>query len=473
MKDIKDIQNIYFIGIGGIGMSALARYFNSLGRKVSGYDRTQTPLTESLQAEGIDIHFTEDTGIIPKDADVVVYTPAVPANHLELVYYRGNGYEVLKRSDMLGIITAGSFNICVAGTHGKTTISSMIAHLLRDSGYGCNAFLGGIATNYNTNFWSDPRNVCVVEADEYDRSFLKLHPDIAVISAMDPDHLDIYGTVNDVQDAFVEFSQRIKENGTVIHIKDLIRSGEFGREKKISYHQADKEADVHVSGMQVLRGGYLLNVKTPMGEIREIRLNMGGLHNVENMLAAIAVAGLLEIDPEKIRQSVETYRGVKRRFERITRIEREHELVYIDDYAHHPDELKALINGIRNLYPGYEIILVFQPHLFSRTRDFAEEFAQSLDMADEVIVLPIYPARELPVEGVDAAMLLERMCLQYRQLAQKENVVNLVMSKLDNGVKNQVLLTAGAGDIDTLVTPLKEMIELKFGIKKLKKVKRK
>lgn len=465
MKDIKDIRNIYFIGIGGIGMSALARYFKSLGRKVSGYDRTQTALTKSLQAEGIDIHFAEDTGIIPKDADVVVYTPAVPSNHQELVYYRENGYEVLKRSDMLGIITAGSFNICIAGTHGKTTISSMVAHLLRDSGYGCNAFLGGISTNYNTNFWSDPRNVCVVEADEYDRSFLKLHPDIAVISAMDPDHLDIYGTAGDVQDAFVEFSKRIKENGTVIHKKGLVRSGEFGKGKKLTYHHADKEADVHVSGIQVLQGGYLLDVKTPAGEIRGIRLNMGGLHNVENMLAAIAVAGLLEIDQENIRQSVETYRGVKRRFENIARIEGEHELVYIDDYAHHPDELKALVNGIRNLYPGYEVILVFQPHLFSRTRDFAGEFAQSLDMADEVIVLPIYPARELPIEGVDAGMLLERMSIPNRQLAQKDELLELVKKKLDGRSMNQVLVTAGAGDIDTLVAPISEMIESNFGIK--------
>ena len=463
MKEIKDIQNIYFIGIGGIGMSALARYFNSIGRKVSGYDKTPTALTTKLEQEGISIHYSEDISVIPMDADVVVYTPAVPVNHQELVYYRDHGYEVLKRSDMLGIITSGSFNICIAGTHGKTTISSMVAHLLRHSGYGCNAFLGGISANYNTNFWSDPRNVCVVEADEYDRSFLKLHPDVAVISAMDPDHLDIYGTPAAVQDAFVEFSKRIKENGTVIHKKGLIRSGEFGKDKKLTYHSTDKDADVHVSKMEVVNGGYLLDVQTQVGEIRNIQLNMGGLHNVENMMAAIAVAKLLGIDDDSIRQSVESYRGVKRRFERIISVKGQRELVFIDDYAHHPDELKALVQGLRNLYPEHEIILVFQPHLFSRTRDFADGFAQSLDLADEIILLPIYPARELPVEGVNTGMLQQRMKNNNNQITPKENLVELVRQKLTGGQKSQILVTAGAGDIDTLVAPLKEMIESNFG----------
>ncbi|RYY15042.1 MAG: UDP-N-acetylmuramate--L-alanine ligase, partial [Chitinophagaceae bacterium] len=338
MMDLKDISKIYFIGIGGIGMSALARYFLFHGKSVSGYDKTETNLTKALAGEGIDIHYTDDLSLAPKDADLVVYTPAVPKDHSELNFYRDNNYELLKRSDVLGLITNSSFNIGVAGTHGKTTITTMVAHILRDTGYGCNAFLGGISVNYDSNFWSDKRNVSVIEADEYDRSFLKLSPDIAVITAMDADHLDIYGDEQTMQDAFIEFSGKLKPGGLLISKWGLPQSERFSATNHLTYSLDNHAADIYSEQIVMNEGTYRFSVKAKKWILNNVILNMGGAHNVENMIAAIAVAHQLGIEDEKIKAAVASFRGVKRRFEYQVKTAR---LVYVDDYAHHPEELRA------------------------------------------------------------------------------------------------------------------------------------
>jgi UDP-N-acetylmuramate--alanine ligase len=353
-KHINEVQSVYFIGIGGIGMSAIARYFLSLGKKVSGYDRTETAITSRLEQEGISIHYKEDLELIPKEVDYVVYTPAIPKNHKELVFYQNEGYAVVKRSDILQVISEGSFNICVAGTHGKTTTSTMVAHLLRDSGYGCNAFLGGISANYGTNFWSSNNNVCVIEADEYDRSFLKLSPDVAVITATDADHLDIYETEANVKDAFRQFAAKTKKGGLLL--KKLGLEQEIVADRTVSYSIQDDIAEVRATNIRVHDGGYSFDAVLPGNTISDIRLNMGGMHNVENMMAAIGVANDLEIEPGKIRAAVATFKGVKRRFEYIIN---QKDLVFVDDYAHHPEELKALINGVKTLFPGKDVRLFF------------------------------------------------------------------------------------------------------------------
>lgn len=472
MIDFKDIQKVYFIGIGGIGMSALARYFRFHGRSVSGYDKTETPLTRKLVEEGIPVHYEDDLTLAPKDVQLVVYTPAVPKAHKELVYYQEHQYPLLKRSEVLGLITNSSFNICVAGTHGKTTVSTMTAHLLRDSGYGCNAFLGGIAVNYNSNYWSDERNVCVVEADEYDRSFLRLSPDVAVITSMDPDHLDIYGTPEAMEEAFIEFSGKVKPGGWLLNKYSLERSGELKTPNRLTYSLKDERADVYASNIRNLYGSYEFDVVMKDWALRDVVLNMGGLHNIENVIVAITVAHKLGIADEKIKAAVASFRGVKRRFEYIVKTAEgadQEAIVFVDDYAHHPEELRALITGARNLFPDMHSTVVFQPHLFSRTRDFATEFAATLDMADEVILLPIYPARELPMEGVSSELILGLMKNEHKQLLSKEELLDTITARLSRGNADQgnaerkrggwLLITAGAGDIDALVQPIKKIIE--------------
>ena len=450
MIELKDIKRLYFIGIGGIGMSALARYFRFHGREVSGYDRTETPLTLQLSEEGIDIHYSEDVGAIPKDADLVVYTPAVPAAHKELVWYQQHSYTLMKRSEVLGLITASSFNICVGGTHGKTTITTLIAHILRHSGYGCNAFLGGIAVNYNSNFWSDPGNVCVIEADEYDRSFLKLSPDVAVVTAMDADHLDIYGTADAVRQAFVEFSGRLKSGGLLISKRGLdgLRGG-----RQLSYG-IGAGADVFATDISIDQGDYLFSVKMADWSLERIALPMGGRHNVENATAAVAVAHLLGIAGDKIVAAVAAFRGVKRRFEYVIK---EPHRVFIDDYAHHPEELRALISGAKELFARMKVTVIFQPHLFSRTRDFADGFAASLDLADEVFLLPIYPARELPIGGVTSDLIAGKMPGGKARVCDRKELLEIIKGRGDW----EVVITAGAGDIDTLVEPIRQLLETK------------
>ncbi len=460
MIALKDIKSVYFIGVGGIGMSAIARFFNEKGVKVSGYDKTVTPLTSQLEAEGIEVHYKEDVDSIPMDVQLVVYTPAIPKEHKEYQYYLQNGYSVVKRSDVLQIITQSSLNICVAGTHGKTTISTITGHLLRHSGYGCNAFLGGIAVNYNRNFWSSENNVCVVEADEYDRSFHKLSPDIAVITAMDADHLDIYGSAEAMEEAFVEFTRKIKEGGWLISKYGLKRAKDLAATHHITYHLKDEQADVYTKNLKVENGTYLFDVVMNDWLLQNVRLNIGGLHNVENALAAIAVTHILKIEDIKIRDAVAAFKGVKRRFEYVI-APGEAEVMFVDDYAHHPEELRALITGARSLFEKQKLLLVFQPHLYTRTRDLADGFAEVLDLADEVILLPIYPARELPIEGVSSEMILKRMQMKHKQLMSKDelkaNIRQLVGEDTNQG-NGVVFITAGAGDIDAMLNDLKELI---------------
>lgn len=441
---------IYFIGIGGIGMSAIARYYNTQGVKVSGYDKTETELTKQLVAEGIEIHYEDNIKLAPKQVDFVVYTPAIPKEHSELNYYINNDYKVYKRSDVLKIITENSFNICVAGTHGKTTTTTMIGHLLRDTGYGCNAFLGGIASNYNTNFWSSKENNVVVEADEYDRSFLKLSPNIAIITAVDADHLDIYGTAEEVENAFVQFSQKIKDGGCLILKHGLHIRERFTNADLCTYSVSDKKANIHIDNLKVVNGTYHFDVINNYWTIKDVELSMGGLHNIENALAAIGVAKYLKIDDEKIKTALANFKGIKRRFEYIVKNDNN---ILIDDYAHHPDELKALITGVRSIYPNEKLTLIFQPHLYTRTRDFADGFASSLDMADEVVLLPIYPARELPIEGVTSEMILSKMKLNNKQVLNKEDMLKYVELNTP-----KLTVMAGAGDIDVLVYKGKELL---------------
>ena len=444
MQKLNNIQNIYFIGIGGIGMSALARYFKARGAKVSGYDKTRTPLTLELEASGIAIHYEENIALAPAEADVVVYTPAIPPTHAELNFYRDNNYVVVKRSDVLQWITEGSFNICIGGTHGKTTTTSMVTSIMID------AFLGGIAANYQTNFWSSEKNVVVVEADEYDRSFLKLVPDIAVITAMDPDHLDIYGTPEEVENAFVLFSQRVKPGGCLVTRYGLKRAAALKAEHHYTYSFNNTEADVCATDLTIENGSYYFNVVSNTWGLKGVVLHMGGLHNIENCIAAITVARYLQIDDKKIKAAIASFKGVRRRFEYAIKAPGK---VLIDDYAHHPEELRALISGVKSIYPSEKLTLVFQPHLFSRTNDLATAFAESLDMADEVILLPIYPARELPMEGVTSRLILEKMKLAHKQVMTKEAMKEWIFAHQPG-----LVVMAGAGDIDALVQPVKELM---------------
>ena len=450
MKKLSDISSVYFLGIGGIGMSALARYFRSRGLRVSGYDKTETVLTKQLVAEGMAVHYDDNLEKIDREAELVIVTPAVPQDHSELNFFKNNGYPVKKRSEVLGMITGETFSICVAGTHGKTTTSSLIAHILRHSGYGCNAFLGGITANYGTNFWSHEKAVSVAEADEYDRSFLQLSPDMVVITSMDPDHLDIYGTAENLQDAFVQFANRLKEGGYLVYKYGLPRTDEFRAGNIVSYSLDNPNAAIYASRIEITGGRYLFDVTLPTHTIQRVELNMGGMHNIENTVAAMAIAGKLGISDDKIKAAVADFNGVKRRFEYIIRREN---LVMIDDYAHHPEELRALISGAKELYPGMPCTVVFQPHLFSRTNDLADGFADALGLADELLLLPIYPARELPMPGVTSRMIADRMKgTKIRMVDMNELVEDLRLHR------PSLLIMAGAGDIDTLVQPVADAL---------------
>lgn len=449
MNPLTNIKSIYFIGIGGIGMSALARYFNTQGVKVSGYDKTPTPLTDDLVKEGIQIHFEDDLSQIDKEATVIVYTPAIPADHKELNFYRNNGYNVVKRSDVLQWVTENAFTIGIAGTHGKTTTTSMTAHILRHTEYGCNAFLGGIASNYGTNFWSHEKNVVVVEADEYDRSFLKLAPNVAVVTAVDPDHLDIYGTAEEVLKAFGQYTDKIKPNGILIQKYGTVFPVNSHNKEVFTYAYNEPKASFHTSNLKVVDGSYHFDIVHPKGIVKEVVLNMGGLHNVENATAAIAIALQLGIEEEKIKAAVASFQGVKRRFEFKIKTANK---VLIDDYAHHPEELSALISGVRSLYPNEKMVLVFQPHLYSRTQDQAAGFIDVLSKADEVILLPIYPARELPIPGVSSDILLDKMTVAKKTVMSKEQLFDWAATTND-----KLIVMAGAGDIDACITKVKEI----------------
>jgi UDP-N-acetylmuramate--alanine ligase len=451
--NVQELKRVYFIGIGGIGMSAIARFFNERGTAVSGYDRTPSELTYKLESEGIKVHYTDDITLVDKDAELVVYTPAIPQDHHELNWYRSNNYPVYKRSDVLQWITQSLFAITVAGTHGKTTISTMIAYLLRETGLGCNAFLGGVSVNYGVNYWSSSNEVAVVEADEYDRSFLKLHPDIALLTAMDADHLDIYGTVEDMEEAFIQYTKNIKHNGSLLVKHGLKRENDLHASHKITYSLQNDAADAYAANITQKQGGYVFDVVNKYGLVQDVRLNIGGMHNVENAVAAITVAQMLEIDRLQIKEAMAGFKGVNRRFEYVVK---NNKIVYIDDYAHHPEELATLIKSAKRLFPDRKCVIVFQPHLFTRTRDLADGFASSLDLADEVILLDIYPARELPIEGITTQLIADKMSNPAHTILSKEGLLDYVQAAPLN-----LLITAGAGDIDQLIKPIKEILEHK------------
>jgi len=448
--ELQNIRRVYLVGIGGIGMSALARYFAHLGCVVCGYDKTPTDLTNDLHNEGIRAIFDDREDWIPlsfKTPDpgtLVIYTPAVPKNSVIFNYFRDRGFEMLKRSQVLGLISKSMFTIAVAGTHGKTTTACMVAHILKDSGKDCSAFLGGISSNYNTNVLYGKNDIVVVEADEYDRSFLALYPDIAIITSMDADHLDIYGSHEQLTESFKQFASQIKDNGVLIFHEDLpLTSG-------VTY-SARGHADAKAINIKVEDGDCWFDFKNDKTSIKAIKLGIAGLHNVENATAAIEAALSVGVAPDLIKKALASFKGVRRRFEYIVK---NNEHIYIDDYAHHPEELRAAIASVKQLYPGKKLTTIFQPHLYTRTRDFADEFAEALDMSDELIMLDIYPARELPIEGVDADMILNRMKLLNKRKCGKQEAVEIIEIE-----KPKLLLTVGAGDIDQLVRPLKNALE--------------
>lgn len=446
--ELNHIKRIYFVGIGGIGMSAIARYFVKRGCVVCGYDKTRTNLTTALEQEGILISYMDDEAVLPasfhekSDDTLVVYTPAIPKDAEILNYFKDNGFVLKKRSEVLGIISKGQFCIAVAGTHGKTTTSSIIAHVLTHTGYGCTAFLGGISTNYNSNFLIGDNNVVVVEADEYDRSFLTLHPDISVITSMDADHLDIYGDAAQLNESFELFAGQLKDDGKLFVKEGLPLNG-------ITY-SADLNSSLRATNIHVENASFVFDFEDGYVKIKDLSLSLPGKHNVENAVAAIGVALSLGIHPRSMKKAIASFKGVKRRFEYVVKSP---EHIYIDDYAHHPEELRACFDAVRQLYPEKKLTVIFQPHLFTRTRDFADDFASVLSTADSLMLLEIYPARELPLPGINSQFLLDKITLNEKEICSKDLVLEQVKNK-----KPELLLTVGAGDIDTLIQPLKAIL---------------
>lgn len=439
-------------------MSALARYFKVLGKSVAGYDKTPSALTNKLIDEGIEVKYDDAVNtILPKFLDkentIIVYTPAIPANHSELLYFKQNGFVLKKRSEVLGFITKNTNTIAVAGTHGKTTTSSLVAHLLKTAGLNISAFLGGITQNYNTNILiGDPSkedHYAIVEADEYDRSFLTLYPDIAIVTSMDADHLDIYGHEDEVKNSYQEFVSQIKDGGKLIKKKGLPLSPV--ENKVYSYSLKDTSSNFYASNIRVEDGHYVFDLHLTEEILKDVVFGIPGLHNIENAVSAAAVAHLLKVPEDNLREGLHSFRGVKRRFEYY--IKRQN-LVLIDDYAHHPAEIKACVNSVKDLYRDKKITGIFQPHLFSRTRDFADDFARSLELLDEVILLDIYPARELPIEGVTSQLLLDKINAGYKKVVSKEELPALVKS-----LNPEVVVMMGAGDIDQLIQPVKQILE--------------
>ncbi|MFD0750683.1 UDP-N-acetylmuramate--L-alanine ligase [Mucilaginibacter calamicampi] len=448
--ELQNVQRVYLVGIGGIGMSGLARYFHKLGCVVYGYDKTPTDLTDQLHHEGIQATFDDNSECIPKsfrdfdEGTLIIYTPAIPADSAILNFFKNKGFTLYKRSQVLGLISKGKYTIAVAGTHGKTTTSSMVAHILKDSGKDCSAFLGGISSNYQTNVLFGDNDIVVVEADEYDRSFLTLHPDVAIITSMDADHLDIYGDHGRLTESFQLFASQLKQGGTLIHYKGLPLDGGLT-------YSIDSNADARAVNIRVEDGDFYFDFNNAAISINNIKLGIAGLHNIANATAAIEAALLVGVQADDIKKALESFRGVKRRFEYIIKNDQH---IFIDDYAHHPEELKAAISSVKRLYPGKKLTTIFQPHLFTRTRDFADGFAEALDMSDELLMLDIYPARELPIEGVNSDMIMQRMQSQSKHKYSMQEAVEKIRKE-----QPELLLTVGAGDIDTLVQPLKQALQ--------------
>lgn len=451
------MKQVYFIGIGGIGMSAIARYYNAKGFKVSGYDKTPSPLTHALEEEGIEVHYEDNIDFVPKDVEstLVVYTPAIPKDMGELVYVQENGYRVIKRSRMLGEISAGQRCMAVAGTHGKTTTSTLVSHIFTATGEGCSAFLGGISKNYGTNLLIHENDVVVAEADEFDRSFLQLFPEIAVITSMDPDHLDIYGDEAHIREAFKAFASQV--SGTVIAKHGLDITADDTKAKILTYSYDDPAADFYAVLTDGDGTGFThFDIHWAGGVISDCVVGIPGWVNIENAVGAAAIGLTYGLDPQKIREALASFSGVKRRFDIQVKTDR---CIYIDDYAHHPREISASLTSIRGNFPEHRLTAIFQPHLFTRTRDFAEGFAESLSTVDRLILLDIYPAREEPIPGVTSEIIFKDVTAPEKVLLKKEELMEYLQG-VDFGGK-EVLVTVGAGDIDRFVGPIAEMLSTK------------
>lgn len=447
-------ENIYFIGVGGIGMSALARYFLANGHRVGGYDKTETALTKKLSKEGVEIHYKDDISLVDnsfkdRNKTLVVYTPAIPNKHVEFNYFKQEGFELLKRSQVLGRITESNKSVGVAGTHGKTTISTIIAHIFKYCEVPFTAFLGGISKDLGSNYFHDSKSeITVIEADEYDRSFLHLKPTIAIVSAIDPDHLDIYGTKEEMQRTFKQFlTENLDKNGVGIIHSSLAKV--LGKKYK-TYSIEDNSADYYAANFRVENTQFIADFKWAGGEIKDVQIGLPGIHNMENALAAFGVGIEKGIPPERLKEAILNYTGVDRRFDIHIKSDK---LVYIDDYAHHPEEISKLVKSVKKMYPNRKILGIFQPHLYSRTKDFAEEFARSLELLDELLLLEVYPARELPIPGVNSQMLFDLIQMNSKTLCSKKQLTSLLSTS-----KCNVVLTIGAGDIGAEVEKIKEFL---------------
>jgi UDP-N-acetylmuramate--alanine ligase len=447
---LNNIHSIYFLGIGGIGMSALARYFLWQGKSVAGYDRTETALTRKLEAEGAKIHYREDPTEIPVNVDLVVYTPAVPANNAEFAFLRKRQTPIYKRAEVLGFISASKPTIAVAGTHGKTTVTSIIAHIFKTAGLEFSAFMGGISSNYNTNFLgSENPDWIIAEADEYDRSFLYLKPHIAIITSVDSDHLDIYGTWENLHESFRLFTENVSANGIII-VHDSLEKLAQNHNGRMKY-AVNKTSDIYITDIKLSVGRYQCKMNFRK-ENYDFDFSVPGRHNLENAMAAASACLLAGVPWNFIKEALSTYKGVKRRFEiHINRPDR----VYVDDYAHHPNEIRACISAAREFFPGKRLTGIFQPHLYSRTKDFADGFAEALDQLDEVVLMPVYPARELPMEGVNSELIFHKLKNNSKWLVNNEDILNFIEDH-----NFDVLITMGAGNIDLFVEPIKERLEL-------------
>ncbi|MBL4709198.1 MAG: UDP-N-acetylmuramate--L-alanine ligase [Flavobacteriales bacterium] len=447
-------EYIYFVGAGGIGMSALARYFNQSGKQVAGYDRSTTVLTKRLQTEGISITDFDEADAVPhpyrnKERTLVVYTPAIPENSPMLTYFKEEGFECLKRAEVLGLLSREMKTIAVAGTHGKTTVSSMIAYLLKSNGIKVNALLGGISRDFGTNLVLDVgAKIMVTEADEYDRSFLQLYPDQLVVTSIDPDHLDIYEDEEDLRNTYSQLIGQINEGGVFVTKPSILSALRDSSKVRNRTYAIDGPAFIQAKRLRVEEGNYVFDYESEACKIEDVICGLPGLHNVENALAAITIAHENGIEPNEIKKSIGSFTGVKRRFD--VHLKKE-DIIYIDDYAHHPEEIKMLLASVRELYPGKEITTIFQPHLYSRTRDFGAEFAKELSVSDDLILLEIYPAREEAIEGISSIWLSKQIGKKGVSVCEKHQLINILKTK-----NVEVLLTVGAGDIDTMIDPIIE-----------------
>ena len=444
--NLNQIHNVFFIGIGGIGMSALARYFKTIGKNVSGYDKTPSMLTDELIESGISIHFEDRIDLIPKDYYIentlVIITPAVPVTHSQWNFFLEREYQVKKRAEVLGIITKDTFCFAVAGTHGKTTTSSILGHILFESGADVTAFVGGIVENYNSNLIGTGKTVTVVEADEFDRSFLHLHPNIACVTSMDADHLDIYGTSEEIEASFVEFANKVEDKSQLFITNELPIEGVTCA--------VNEEAVYKAFNVRVGNGSYVFDVQTPTETIRDIAFGLPGRHNLMNALMALAMAKTFGTSSEAIAKALASFKGIRRRFSYQIKTP---DLVYIDDYAHHPTEINAVHQAVSELYPGQKVLAIFQPHLFSRTKDFADDFAKSLSQFDEVVLLDIYPARELPMEGITSQWLMNKMTNEDKKLVSKDDLIPTILAS-----DSRIIVTIGAGDLGEMVPSIKKAL---------------